>query len=163
MDLLARLVRDRVVTPVTGALNKGTAPETIADAITWGLYAGLLPLPGLTSVAAFLAVYFLSLNVVVVMAMNYAATPLQLATMLLWIRGGEWLCGMTPVAISLEPFRSDLLGSLRAYSSSLAAGAALWLVLMPLIVVPLRAATRAAVRRVVAQRARSANQAAALD
>ncbi|KNC49079.1 cytoplasmic membrane protein [Thecamonas trahens ATCC 50062] len=130
-----QFIHDKVVTPVVQVMKSGTTPEAIADALGWGVMGGIFPIPGLTSLPCLLLAYLLSLNVVPVMAANFAVTPLNLASFVPIIRLGEWAFGLDHLPIAIEPFTTDLLSALSAFWRSLLAGVAAWILLLPLAVI----------------------------
>eukprot|EP00300_Choanocystis_sp_HF-7_P035378 c49065_g1_i1.p1 GENE.c49065_g1_i1~~c49065_g1_i1.p1 ORF type:complete len:163 (+),score=28.32 c49065_g1_i1:102-590(+) len=138
MAFIVRALKDNVLAPVMQVFQAGVSTDAIGAALAYGFYCGCFPVPGVTSVVALAAAWLLSLNIVVLMAANYAATPVNLATFLVFIRYGERLLGMHPVAVAIEPFRENFLEALQTFGGSLAAGVLMWLVCMPFVVVPIR-------------------------
>jgi len=63
--------------------------------------------------------------------MNLLMTPLNLATFLSFVRAGEYLFGVSPVPLSLQPFKESPLQALATFWSSLCLGIVVWLMFFP--------------------------------
>jgi uncharacterized protein (DUF2062 family) len=95
-------IRRRVLAPITGLLLQGISPKQIALSVALGLIVGVFPVLGTTTLLCTLAAVLLRLNLVVVHAVHYAATPLQLVLIIPFVRVGEQLSGAPAHPLSLE-------------------------------------------------------------
>jgi uncharacterized protein (DUF2062 family) len=103
---LKKFWRERVVGLITAQFTQGFTPEKIALTITLGLTLGLFPILGATTALCALAGVWLKLNQPVIQLVNYLASPLQLAMILVFVRLGEWMVHAQRVNFSIpELFR----------------------------------------------------------
>jgi uncharacterized protein (DUF2062 family) len=91
----------RLLAPVLVQLKQGLAPHEAALALSLGLWLGLLPLMGLTTLACLMAALGLRLNLVLMQAVNYLAYPLQLALLLPFYAAGARVFGGPALTLSL--------------------------------------------------------------
>ncbi|MDB6139486.1 MAG: hypothetical protein JWO94_2558 [Verrucomicrobiaceae bacterium] len=90
-----------VVNPVTTQLSQGLEPRKVTLAIAFGVTLGLFPLLGLPTLVSLAVGIPLKLNQPVLQAFRELTYPLQLSTILLFIRGGEWLFHVPHTALSV--------------------------------------------------------------
>lgn len=83
-------------------LTGGGTPEAIALGLAAGFVLGVFPALGWTTLLCTGAAWALRLNLPAIQLVNYVAYPLQLALLIPFIRWGEWLFGVPPMAVSLE-------------------------------------------------------------
>jgi uncharacterized protein (DUF2062 family) len=96
-------MRDRlrvVAKPIRDLFLRGTSPEKIALCLSCGVTLAVFPVIGATTLLCFAAALVLRLNVPAIQAVNYLASPLQLALLLPLIRAGEFLFGAPPIPFS---------------------------------------------------------------
>jgi uncharacterized protein (DUF2062 family) len=95
-----------VVALIVSQLTQGFTPQKIALTIALGLNLGLFPILGTTTALCAIAGVWLKLNQPVIQLVNWLASPLQLAMILVFVRIGEWIVHAQPVSFSIpELFR----------------------------------------------------------
>lgn len=85
--------RRRVVTPLSGLLRQGLAPEQLALTVALGASVGLVPLLGATTALAAFVALRLRLNVAALQLVAHLAGPVQLLLLLPLLRQGAHLFG----------------------------------------------------------------------
>ncbi|MFN0076774.1 MAG: DUF2062 domain-containing protein [Prosthecobacter sp.] len=95
------LWRRWVVNPVIAQLTQGIAPGKIAQAIAFGVTIGVFPLLGTPTLLSLAIGIPMKLNQPVLQVFRELSYPLQLATVLLFMRGGESLFGAEHVPLSI--------------------------------------------------------------
>jgi uncharacterized protein (DUF2062 family) len=91
----------RLLAPLLAQLKQGLEPRPAALALSLGLWFGLLPLPGVSTVACLVAAFALRLNHVLMQAVNYMAYPLQWLLLLPFYAAGAWAFGGPALTLSL--------------------------------------------------------------
>jgi uncharacterized protein (DUF2062 family) len=131
------LWRRWVVKPVIAQLAQGTTPSKIAQAIAFGVTTGVFPLLGTTTVLALGIGILLKLNQPVLQVFRELVYPIQLATILLFMRAGESLFGAAHVPLSIsimmEHFFANPGKFLADYGMIGLYGVVVWLLLAPLL------------------------------
>lgn len=111
-------------------LHRGSTPERLALAVASGIVLGSFPVFGASTALCLAVGIFLGLNQPVLQAVNYLATPLQLALAVPLLRLGETLFGVPPAPLHPEGARRLMEAGLaplwRAYGISVACGVAVW-------------------------------------
>ena len=92
----------RLLAPVLAQLKRGLAPREAALALSLGLWLGLLPMPGVSTVACLLTASALRLNQVLMQAVNYLAYPLQLLLLLPFYAAGARAFGGPDLGLGLH-------------------------------------------------------------
>lgn len=132
------LWRRWVVKPVSAQLVQGATPAKIAQAIAFGVTTGVFPLLGTTTVLALGVGILLKLNQPVLQVFRELTYPLQLATILLFMRAGERLFGAVHVPLSIpmmmERFFANPGRFLAEYGMIGLYGVVVWLLLAPLLI-----------------------------
>lgn len=127
-----------VVKPVVAQLKQGTTPSKIAQAIALGVAAGVFPLLGTTTVLGLALGVWLKLNQPVLQVFLQLVYPVQLATILLFMRAGESLFGAEHVPLSIpmmmERFFADPMQFLAKFGMIGLYGVVVWLLLAPLLI-----------------------------
>ncbi len=91
---------------IAAQFTQGFTPQKIALTIALGLNLGLFPILGATTLLCAIAGVWFKLNQPVIQLVNWLASPLQLALILVFVRIGEWLVRAEPVSFSIpELFR----------------------------------------------------------
>jgi uncharacterized protein (DUF2062 family) len=109
-------------------LKKGITPKKVALTIALGVFIGLIPMLGTTTILCTIAALALRLNMPAIHVVNSVVYPLQLTMLIPFYRAGAWL--FRSDASSLSPGTvQDLIraGILRAVAS-------LWVVTMHALV-----------------------------
>lgn len=95
------LWRRWVLNPVLTQLTQGITPAKIAQAIAFGVTIGVFPLLGTPTLLSLAVGVPLKLNQPVLQVFRELSYPLQLATVLLFMRAGESLFGAEHVPLSI--------------------------------------------------------------
>jgi hypothetical protein len=95
------LWRRWVLNPVITQLTQGITPAKIAQAIAFGVTIGVFPLLGTPTLLSLALGVPLKLNQPVLQVFRELSYPLQLATVLLFMRAGESLFGAEHVPLSI--------------------------------------------------------------
>lgn len=149
----------RVARPIRELLQHGTSPEKIALCLSCGMTLAVFPVIGATTLLCLAAALILRLNLPAIQAVNYLASPLQLALLLPLIRAGELLFGAPPLTFSATEIFSlvrDTPGVAIAtlWNSTLRAVVA-WALLAPFVMATLYFPMRMALERYSLAKARS--------
>lgn len=95
------LWRRWVVKPVMSQLTHGTSPGRLSLAIAFGVTLGLFPLFGTPTLLSVMVGVPMKLNQPVLQTFRELTYPLHLATILVFIKAGEWLFGVPETSLSL--------------------------------------------------------------
>jgi uncharacterized protein (DUF2062 family) len=95
------LWRRWVMKPVIAQLTQGTSPGKVAQAIAFGVTIGLFPLLGTPTLISLAVGIPMKLNQPVLQVFRELTYPLQLASVLLFMRAGETLFGAEHVPLSI--------------------------------------------------------------
>jgi uncharacterized protein (DUF2062 family) len=95
------LWRRWVMKPVIAQLTQGTSPGKVAQAIAFGITIGLFPLLGTPTLISLAVGIPMKLNQPVLQVFRELTYPLQLASVLLFMRAGETLFGAEHVPLSI--------------------------------------------------------------
>lgn len=127
-----------VVKPVVAQLAQGTTPSKIAQAIAFGVATGVFPLLGTTTLLGLGVGILLKLNQPVLQVFRELVYPLQLATILLFMRAGESLFGAAHVPLSIsmmmDRFFADPGQFMKEFGMIGLYGVVVWLLLAPLLI-----------------------------
>jgi uncharacterized protein (DUF2062 family) len=120
------------------ALQQGTSPRKLALTCALGMVIGIFPVYGSTTLLCFAFALLFRLNVVVIQAVNYLLTPVQLILLIPFMQGGIWLFGWPPIVLELDVliarFQSDFWGLLAEIGNLVGGGIVLWLLIaLPLL------------------------------
>ena len=129
--------RRRIVAPIARQLTQGATPQKLALALAVGSVIAINPFLGTTTVGCLAAGVLLRLNQPVLQIANLFGAPLQLALIVPWVRGGEWLYGAAPMpinpAVLVGEFTAGPWRFLQRFGlAGLHAGSA-WLLVAPLL------------------------------
>ena len=131
------LWRRWVVKPVIAQLAQGTTPAKIAQAIAFGVTTGVFPLLGTTTVLALGVGVLLKLNQPVLQVFRELTYPLQLASILLFMRAGESLFGAAHVPLSIPMMMDRFFAAPGQFMKDFGMiglyGVVMWLLLAPLL------------------------------
>jgi hypothetical protein len=82
---------NRISTSMKKVLQQGMSPEKVALSVTLGGTLGVIPIPGLSTGLCIVAASVLRLNHAVIQMFNYAAYPLQLLLLGVYVAlGNQW-------------------------------------------------------------------------
>jgi uncharacterized protein (DUF2062 family) len=127
------LLPRRFAQPVLDELRRGITPEKVALTIAAGALLGVFPLLGTTTVLCVAAAAALGLNQAVIQVVNYAAYPLQLPLIYVFVRLGERAAGARAVPFSVTElsaaFAADPIAFLGRFGMTGLHGILGWLVI----------------------------------
>lgn len=148
--------RRRFVQPVLNQLTQGVTPDRIAATLATGTVCSLLPFLGFTTLLNLGVGLALRMNQPILQALNQLLGPLQLALILVYVRGGELLWGHTgegfTVGEMIREFRDrSFLEFLQQFGWAGIHAATAWAITSPLVAVALYFASRPLLRRAAAR------------
>jgi len=123
--------------PLLGQMKQGTTPDRIAWSVSAGVTVALFPILGATTLLGAAAGVIFRLNHVTIQAVNYLATPLQLAAIPVLVKMGETVFGLPHISFNplrlANEFNTAPKLFLMTYGASGLAGIAVWAVLAPIV------------------------------
>jgi uncharacterized protein (DUF2062 family) len=146
---MREFLQKRLLRPILHLLTQGITPEKIALSLAFGCMLGIFPVLGTTSLLCLIAAVIFRLNLPAVQLVNLLVNPLWFVLLVPFIRMGERLFGVPPLAITgaqilalaragFLPFIRVLgLTTLRAAVASLLVGPVgilvVYLILVPIV------------------------------
>jgi uncharacterized protein (DUF2062 family) len=91
----------KIAGPILAQLRQGITPEKIALTLAMGFVLGLFPILGATTALCGAAAYCFRLNQALIQLVNYLASPVHLALLLVFYRAGESLFGQEHLPLSI--------------------------------------------------------------
>ena len=132
---LKKFWQERVVALIAAQFTQGFTPQKISLTVTLGLTLGVFPIFGATTTLCALAGLWLKLNQPVIQLVNYLASPLQLALILVFVRIGEWIMLAPRVSFSIpelfRKFHESPANFFREFGLTGLHGIIAWLVIAP--------------------------------
>jgi uncharacterized protein (DUF2062 family) len=129
--------RERVIGLILAQFIQGFTPRKITLTIALGLNLGLFPILGATTALCAIAGFCLKLNQPVIQLVNYLASPLQLAMILVFVRSGEWLVRAPRVSFSIpelfRKFHESPAKFFREFGLTGLHGIIAWLIIAPFL------------------------------
>jgi len=129
----------RLLRPILQLLIQGITPEKIALSLAFGFMLGIFPVLGTTSLLCLIAAMIFRLNLPAVQLVNLLVNPLWFALLIPFIRMGERLFGVPPLAITgaqiLALAHDNFLQFIRVLGLSTLRAAAAWLLVGPVGIV----------------------------
>ncbi|KDO16400.1 hypothetical protein SPRG_06594 [Saprolegnia parasitica CBS 223.65] len=126
----------KVKKPIVDLLTSGASPHSLALSMAFGVTCGIFPIPGVTSVPVVAAVFLFGLNPVAAMLMNYLCTPLNIASVPVFVAyGGQFFgAGAEDFSVStlLQGLQDDTLATLGQFQYVLLHAIYMWLVFLPI-------------------------------
>jgi uncharacterized protein (DUF2062 family) len=98
---LKKFWRGRVLGLIIAQLTQGVTPQKIALTIALGVNLGVFPVLGSTMLICAVVAFCLKLNQPIIQLVNWLMYPVQFATVLLFIRMGEWIVGAPRIPFSV--------------------------------------------------------------
>jgi uncharacterized protein (DUF2062 family) len=134
-------LRRWIVNPVLEQLKRGTSPEELSWTIALGVTLGIFPIMGSTSLVCFIAGMIFKLNQAILHLFKSLTYPLHLALILVFIRLGQQLNGVTLIKFSIPQmmgqFKDDPAQFGRDFGMAALYGIEAWaiaaLILIPLL------------------------------
>jgi len=134
---LKKFWQERVVTLIVAQFTQGFTPQKIALTIALGLNLGIFPILGATTALCAVAGLWLRLNQPVIQLVNWLASPLQLAFILVFVRIGEWALRAPRVSFSIpelfRKFHESPVKFMREFGLTGLHGIIAWLVIAPFL------------------------------
>ena len=115
---LKKFWRERVVALILAQFTQGFTPQKISLTVTLGVTLGVFPIFGATTTLCALTGFWLKLNQPVIQLVNYLASPLQLALILVFVRIGEWIMRAPRVSFPFPNCSASSTNPLRIFSAS---------------------------------------------
>ena len=109
-------------------LRKDQNPRKLSITIVLGMFLGIFPILGTTTLLCFIATIPLKLNVVIIQLANYLVYPLQLVLFVPFIKFGGKIFG-APEIPNIEFIMNQGLAALEPIWLNCLGGVALWFVL----------------------------------
>lgn len=129
---MKKMFADKIIGPVARLLSQGMEPRRIALSMAVALCISAIPVLGVTTGLCFAAAFMFRLNVAAMQAVNWLATPLQLALLLPFYVAGARVFGLPAAPVSPDAIAAAVRESPSAFISTMwqqtLAGAAVWLV-----------------------------------
>jgi uncharacterized protein (DUF2062 family) len=127
--------RRRLIDVILAQLRQGVTPREVALTIALALMLSVFPILGTTTALCAVSAVVLRLNQPLIQAVNWLATPLQLATVVPFIRIGQWLTRAPPLTLSipelLARFRLSPWHFLQDFGLTALRGVLAWLLIAP--------------------------------
>jgi uncharacterized protein (DUF2062 family) len=134
---LKKFWQERVVALIAAQFTQGFTPQKIALTIALGLNLGLFPILGTTTALCAIAGIWLKLNQPIIQLVNWLASPLQLAMILVFVRIGEWIIRAQPMSFSIpelfRKFHESPVKFFREFGMTGLHGIIAWLVIAPFL------------------------------
>jgi uncharacterized protein (DUF2062 family) len=128
-------LQKRLVRPILHLLTQGITPEKIALSLAFGIMLGVFPMLGTTSLLCLIAALLFRLNLAAVQLVNLLVYPLWFALLIPFVRVGERLFGVPPLAMTgsqmLALAHADFLHSISVLWLTALRAAAAWLLIGP--------------------------------
>lgn len=147
---IGAFLKARLVAPIREQLRRGLSPDEVALTVAVGLCIAVNPVVGVTTVLSFTAAWALRLNVPIIQAINWSSYPLQLVTIIPFIRLGERIFRAPRLTLSVNELvaaaKTDPLGTVALLAASFGRAVVAWLLVAPLIGVAVYFGTRPLLR-----------------
>ncbi|MGD0791911.1 MAG: DUF2062 domain-containing protein [Terriglobales bacterium] len=138
---MKEFLQKRLVRPILQLLTQGITPEKIALSLAFGIMLGVFPVLGTTSLLCLIAALLFRLNLAAVQLVNILVYPLWFALLIPFVRVGERLFGVPPLAMTgsqmLALAHADFLHSVSVLWLTALRSAAAWLLVGPLGIIVL--------------------------
>lgn len=144
--------RRRLVNPVLALLTQGVTPDRLAATLAVGTVCSVFPFLGTTSVLNLGAGLWLRLNHPILQTLNQLLGPLQLLLILVYVRIGEWMWGLSGSSFTVDEvvrtFREANFSTfLERFGWAGVHAFSAWAVTAPLLLVVIYYGLRPALRR----------------
>jgi uncharacterized protein (DUF2062 family) len=134
---LKKFWQERVVGLIVAQFTQGFTPQKISLTIALGLNLGIFPILGATTALCAIAGLWFKLNQPVIQLVNWLASPLQLAMILVFVRIGEWIVRASPVSFSIpelfRKFHESPVKFMQEFGMTGLHGIIAWLVIAPFL------------------------------
>ncbi|HEX3799392.1 MAG TPA: DUF2062 domain-containing protein [Verrucomicrobiae bacterium] len=127
----------RVVDVIVGQLKQGITPEKVSLTIALGVTLAMFPIMGSTTLLCGLVAFALKLNQPIIQLVNWLMYPVQLSTILVYVRIGEWITRAQRVPFSipelLKKFKESPANFMREFGMTGLHGIIGWVVVAPFV------------------------------
>lgn len=149
----------RILATLLELLRQGVTPERIALSLVIGVLIGVMPVLGVTTMLCFILALPLRLNMVAIQSVNWLVYPIQIALLLPFYRGGEWLfraprLGLMPSDIKAL-FESGILHAISTLWDTTLRAMVVWLLVSAILAPLLYAILRPLLHRLMTERMQS--------
>lgn len=138
---MREFLQKRLLHPILQLLTQGITPEKIALSLAFGIMLGVFPVLGTTSLLCLIAALLFRINLAAVQLVNILAYPLWFALLIPFVRVGERLFGVQPLAMTgsqmLALAHADFLHSVSVLWLTALRAAAAWLLVGPVGIIVL--------------------------
>ena len=132
---MKQFLQKRLVRPILQLLTQGITPEKIALSLAFGIMLGVFPVAGTTTLLCLLAALIFRLNVPAVQLVNFLVYPLWFALLIPFVRIGERLFGVPPLAMTASQMlalaHTNFLHSISLLWLTALRAAAAWMLIGP--------------------------------
>jgi uncharacterized protein (DUF2062 family) len=158
---LIKFWRERIVGLIVAQLIQGVTPEKIALTIALGVSLGIFPILGATTALCAIAGICFKLNQPIIQMMNWLISPLQLSSILVFVRIGEWMMRAPRVSFSvpelIQKFHEAPVKFFQQFGMTGVHGIVAWLFIAPFLAVVTYAVLVPPLRRLAALKASTTN------
>lgn len=130
---------NRVWQTLVHALQQGTSPKKLALTCALGVVLGIFPVYGSTTLLCFGVALALRLNMVVIQAVNYLLTPVQVVLLIPFMQAGIWLFGWPSIPLDLALLTARLENDFWLFARELGNVVGGGIVVWVLVAIPLTA------------------------
>jgi uncharacterized protein (DUF2062 family) len=102
LRILFRKFRQKVLIPFKIIPKDGLSNQKIALSVTIGIVSGIFPVIGGTTAVGLLLLAAMKQNLVTVQAVSWLMSPIQLLSIIPFMRTGAWILHKSPVHITLN-------------------------------------------------------------
>jgi len=138
---MREFLQKRLVRPILQLLTQDITPEKIALSLAFGIMLGVFPVLGTTSLLCLIAALVFRLNLAAVQLVNFLVYPLWFALLIPFVRVGERLFGVSPLAMTgsqmLALAHANFLHSVGVLWLTALRAAAAWLLVGPVGIIVL--------------------------
>lgn len=138
---MKEFLQKRLVRPILQLLTQGITPEKIALSLAFGIVLGVFPVLGTTTLLCLIAALAFRLNLPAVHLVNFLVYPLWFALLIPFIRVGERLFGVPPLAMTgsqmLALAHANFLHSISVLWLTALRAAAAWMLVGPIGIIVL--------------------------
>jgi uncharacterized protein (DUF2062 family) len=115
------------------ALQQGMTSRGMALTLAMGVVLSIFPVYGITTLLCLLVAILFRLNIIVIQAVNYLMTPVQLILLIPFLKSGSWLLGLNSDALTfnglINRFKSDFGGVVQELGWVILGGISVWLLI----------------------------------
>jgi uncharacterized protein (DUF2062 family) len=115
------------------ALQQGMTSRGMALTLAMGVVLSIFPVYGITTLLCLLVAILFRLNIIVIQAVNYLMTPVQLVLLIPFLKSGSWLMGLNSDTLTfnglMNRFKSDFWGVVQELGWVILGGISVWLLI----------------------------------